>query len=237
MTTNNLAASIDTRIKTIQASEKVTRVEMGHLSRELLLYVPDSKDIQRVNRLLSVLTFATRGYAVTFFKAFLPWQFDNNAMIFTKMLSGERRINDKFASITEFLNTPLVDDKGNKKDQDIWTWLETNVETEVRTVSMHYVDRIANLIKTATDKETEAVNPDGTPRRLTPAQVFNAILVGGMDLNEMLEFATEEASKRAKEAEKTSNILSENKVIEGKANKPANDTEKKGRKPKQLAVA
>ena len=51
MTAHRLHNTVYARLEAIAAAEKITRVELGALSRELLVYVPDTHDIDIVNRL------------------------------------------------------------------------------------------------------------------------------------------------------------------------------------------
>ena len=67
---NNLKAVVYGRLEAIMAAEKITRVELGAMSRELLMYVPDTNDIDIVNRLLGVLTPMNRRTAILFFFKF-----------------------------------------------------------------------------------------------------------------------------------------------------------------------
>ena len=70
---DNLLATIVADIEAVKTAETTTYAKMRELSRNLLLYVPESDDIAGVNRLIGVLTPANRKVAVLFFQHFLPW--------------------------------------------------------------------------------------------------------------------------------------------------------------------
>ena len=156
MTTNNLKATINTRIDAIKVSEAVTKLELGLVSRELLLYVPDSKDIGSVNRLLDVLTPKNREMGVLFFKAFLPWNYDDVANMFTVMVTGDAKRQKKFAAALAFTA---------KEENNIWTWAKVNIAPMER--AKNYAGKIGSTIKHALDDEKDG---------LTEKEVFAAIL-------------------------------------------------------------
>ena len=156
MTINNLKTSIDTRTAAIKASEATTKLELGAISRELLLYVPDSKDIGAVNRLIEVLTPKNKEMAVLFFKAFLPWNYDDVANMFTVMLTGDAKRQKKFAAALAFTA---------KEENNIWTWAKVNIAPMER--AKNYAGKIGSTIKHALDDEKDG---------LTEKEVFAAIL-------------------------------------------------------------
>jgi hypothetical protein len=226
MTKNNLKGSIDGHIKSLGTASKAVFLHLGVLSRELLMYVPDSKDIGAVNRTLSVLTFADRAYAVSFFREFLPWKYDATAQMFTEMVSGERRKAEMFEAIEAFLKSEVVDEKTKqKREATIWDWLSDNTEREVRKINVHYQERIANMIKNAMSIDPTELNPDGTVKRIGPVEVFNAVLDGGITLDALMELATNKA-KEIKEMATKSNVAND----EGK-------DKNKDKPAKQLSMA
>lgn len=129
MEANNLKATVYARLDAIAAAEKITRVELGALSREALMYVPDSDDIDLVNRLLGVLTPMNRETAIQFFKHFLPWDVEETAdgdfSRFGKRTKKTKRLEKKLAEITEFLSD---------EENNIWTWAGENIEITVTQV-------------------------------------------------------------------------------------------------------
>lgn len=156
MTINNLKASIATRIDAIKASEAVTKLELGLVSRELLLYVPDSKDIGAVNRLIDVLTPKNREMAVIFFRNFLPWNYDDTANMFVGMVTGDAKRKRKLDATAVFLK---------KEENNIWTWAKVNIAPMER--AKNYAGRIQSVINAALHDEKAP---------LSEAEVFSAII-------------------------------------------------------------
>lgn len=164
--TNNLKAVVYGRLEAIAAAEKITRVELGAMSRELLMYVPDTHDIDIVNRLLGVLTPVNKRTAILFFKHFLPWDSENDAdgvfSKFGKMHKGEKKVARKMQAITEF----LADESNN-----IWVWSDENIEIEQKIVNM--ATELSEVIKKAvTGFETK--NKKAEP--LTNQQIVDTLL-------------------------------------------------------------
>lgn len=164
--TNNLKAVVYGRLEAIMAAEKITRVELGAMSRELLIYVPDTHDIDIVNRLLGVLTPVNRRTAILFFKHFLPWDAENDAdnvfSKFGKMHKGEKKVARKLDLITEFLS-----DENNT----IWTWSDENIEIEQKIVNM--ATELSEVIKKAVNG-FETKNKKAEP--LTKQQIVDTLL-------------------------------------------------------------
>jgi hypothetical protein len=159
----NLKTVIDTRITSLEKSEKATHLELAAVSRELLLYVPDSQDIATVNRLMNVLNRPNRELAGLFFGEFLEWAFDDKALTFTKKLAGETKLKRYAEKRTKFLAI---------EDNNIWTWGRENVAPAKRKID--FEKNLAALI----DRATAEKNSDGTPNeaQITPHDVFNVFM-------------------------------------------------------------
>ena len=173
MTAHRLHNTVYARLEAIAAAEKITRSELGNLSRELLVYVPDTQDIDIVNRLLGVLTPMNRKTAILFFTHFLPWQVENDAdgtfNRFGKMLQGEKKIAKRMDAITEFLK-----DESN----NIWTWADENVQIDKK---KDFKGMIAKAIKKALEGDEKSDTP-----ALSKDEVFAAIFDGGITLEDLL---------------------------------------------------
>ncbi len=180
MTINNLKASIATRIDAIKASEAVTKLELGIVSRELLLYVPDSKDIGAVNRLLEVLTPKNKEMAVIFFRNFLPWNYDDTAAMFVGMVTGDAKRKRKLDATSVFLK---------KEENNIWTWAKVNIAPMER--AKNYAGRIQSVINAA-------LNDDKAP--LSKVEVFTSIL-SAIPFDEMVLLVADQAAKVKAEEE------------------------------------
>lgn len=177
MTINNLKTSIETRTANIKASEAVTKLELGLVSRELLLYIPDSKDIGAVNRLIEVLTPKNKEMAVLFFKNFLPWVWDDTASMFAGMVTGDAKRKRKFDAASKFIKS---------EDNNIWTWAKANIAPMER--AKNYAAKIGSVIKNALADDKEG---------LSETEVFSAI-IGAMTFEtiaNLVNQAIEEAAR------------------------------------------
>ena len=98
-------------IDEIAAAEKITRKKLSILSRDILLYVMESHDIDSVNRLLGVLTPMNKRAAILYFGHFLPWTQEKDKQDvfqrFGKMVKGERKVKAKADAITEWQSDPF----------------------------------------------------------------------------------------------------------------------------------
>lgn len=170
---SNLKTVVYQRLEAIAAAEKITRVELRELSRELLQYVPDSQDIDIVNRLVKVLTPMNAKTAILYFSHFLPWDVekdnDGKFVRFGGKHQGDKHVNRKLDLIKAFLADP---------ENNIWTWADVNVEVKQK----DFAGTITKAVKAALKgDEKSATDP------LTIDQVVTAVLDGGITLAAMLE--------------------------------------------------
>jgi len=170
---NNLLVTINTRIDAIRASEKITKVELGLISRELLMYVPESKDIDAVNRLLNALTPMNYRTAQLFFANFLPWVWDEKNNRFAAMSKGDKAVNGKLANIKEFLDEPA---------NTIWLWAERNIKLE--TVKTPFEERLTSLVAKALKGE-KGLDP------IDKRTVISAIMAGGVSAGDLINIMEE----------------------------------------------
>lgn len=117
--------TINSNIDKLAQSERVTKAMLSTLSRDLLtyIYVDKTEDISPVNRLLAILTPMNKQTAIHFFKNFLAWRFDEEAMVFTK--KKKNLFDDKELAVLLFLES---------EDNDIWSWASTNIKLDVKPV-------------------------------------------------------------------------------------------------------
>lgn len=117
--------TINTNIDKLAKAERVTKAVLATLSRDLLtyIYVDKTEDISPVNRLLTVLTPMNKATAILFFKNFLAWRFDDEAVVFTK--KKKKQFQDKEMAANLFLAN---------EDSDIWTWAAEHVKVEAKPV-------------------------------------------------------------------------------------------------------
>lgn len=120
---HRLHNTVYARLDSIKASEAITRVELAELSREALIYVVDTADIDLVNRLLGVLTPVNKLAALAFFREFIPHVEEKNGEEFSRF-GGQmkaRAFKRKVAAIGDFLAN---------EENNIWTWCAINVVVE-----------------------------------------------------------------------------------------------------------
>lgn len=196
MSEHRLHNVVYARFEAIAAAEKITRVELGALSRELLVYVPESQDIEIVNRLLGVLTPRNRISAIYFFKHFLPWvvEEDNEGVFqrFGKKDKGDKRVARKMELIAEFLK-----DEAN----NIWTWADEHIVEELKPVdlSVGVFEAVSKALKgTPATKTKEAGEP------VSHSEVIQAVLKAGItaeDLMGVLDSLTAEEQQEEQQPE------------------------------------
>ena len=170
-----LLGKIDASITALQASEKITKSELGVVSRNILEYLMlnGSTDIDCVNRLLAALTPMNRQTAVLFFNHFLYWAYDKETEAFTNMEKGEKKQDKYRAKVTTFMA-----DKNN----NIWTWAKAN--TEIKPLKP-FDERIAHAIKQALKGIDEK---DGRPglEPLPVSEILQAVIQGGVSMGDMM---------------------------------------------------
>ncbi len=211
--TNNLKTVIEARIEAILGAEKITRVELAELSRELLMYVPDTQDIDMVNRLVGVLTPVNRRAAIHFFSAFLPWEAEKdkqgNFIRFGKRMQGDRKVAKREASMKEFLA-----DKGN----NIWTWSDANLQVELKPID--FGGQITRAVKSAIEGNKKREQPG-----IDKLAILQAVFAGGLTARDFMAYA-ELLEQRMLEAEA---FLAASKGV-------ANNTEQPQEQPEQAAA-
>lgn len=180
---SDLKTTLLARLEAIAAADKITKAELLAFSRESFEYLADTHDVDMINRLIGVLTPANKAFAIEFYTHFIPWKVerDNNGKFvrFGKMMDGQRRVDEKWAMMKEF----LADENNN-----IWTWTGENVEVSKK----DFVGTITKAVKAALKGHEKS---DTDP--LTHDQVMDAVIAGGITMDDLIEAAT----KRVKEAE------------------------------------
>lgn len=197
---NNLKTIVYQRLEAIANAEKITRVELAALSRELLIYVPETNDIDIVNRLLGVLTRMNERVAILYFGHFLPWVQEKDAQDnftrFGKKMDGDKKVTKRMALITEWLK-----DEAN----DIWSWSDANIELKQRDL----VSPIGRAINKALEGDEKT---DTAP--VSPLEVVAAIFGSNLTLADMIaglermKIAEEEALAQEQAALEAANAAS-----------------------------
>lgn len=177
MANDNIKKVVYSLIEEVAAAEKVTRVKLAELSRVMLQYVPDSNDIDAVNRLLGVLTPMNKRTAILFFSHFLPWEVektpDGAFSRFGKKMEGEKKITKRETAIADFLRA---------EENTIWTWAESNVEVDLKPID--FAANITRDIKKALEGDKKR-NQDG----INPLQVLDAVFAGGLTSTQFMDYA------------------------------------------------
>lgn len=167
-----LKATVYARLEAIAGAEKITRAELTELSRELLEYVPETDDVDIVNRLIGVLTPMNADLARLYFKAFLPWKVEQDAkgnfVRFGVKMEGDKKVTKKMQAITEWLAN---------EENNIWTWGADNVEVKEKDLA----GNVAKAVKAALKGHEKS----GTAP-CSPADVVNAMFVGGVTVHDLM---------------------------------------------------
>lgn len=171
-----LLATINGRIEKLTNSERITKAELGALSRESLEYTLEQWDAQVINRIVACLTPRNKQVAVLFFKAHTPFQFDDA----TKLFSGIKNKKAKAKAI-EAINAFLA------TDQTIWEWDAENNE-QIEAKKPNYVGNITKNVKGAIES--------GFDRR----EVINAVFAGGVTAEELMHVLMAMEDQADKEA-------------------------------------
>lgn len=186
---SNLKNSVYAAIDALASSEKITREVLANISRELLMYVPDSQDIDAVNRLIGVLTPVNKKMAIMFFSHFLPWIVEKTPegdfQRFGKKFEGDKKIARRMTLIDTFLKDTT---------NTIWTWSKVNVSVEPS--QKDFARLIQNNVKNALKGDQKTNTPP-----LNPALVMDAVFSGGIGVAELIN-ALERAKARIDEATK-----------------------------------
>lgn len=159
-------------IEAVAAAERITKVKLAELSRDLLMYVPETNDIEAVNRLISVLTPMNKATAILYFTHFLPWEVENvddKFHRFSTKLKKEKALAKKMAAISEW----LADEQNT-----IWSWADANVQLQKK-------KDFAGQIKKAIEKALAGDEKSDTPA-LTMDQVVNAIFETEISLDVLM---------------------------------------------------
>ncbi len=148
--------TINARIETIAQAERVTKKELGLLSREIFEYTLEQWDSQVINRLLAVLTPVNKRTAVLYFKAFTPFKFVEDTQVFGSVNKANDNKERCAALMTAFLGS----------DGNIWTWADQHIELETK--EKDYAGLVTKAIKQALKSETARES------------IIEAVLVGGV---------------------------------------------------------
>jgi hypothetical protein len=165
-----LKTAIDASIEALAAAEKITKKELGSLSRTILEYiiVGESTDIATVNRLLGVLTPMNKQAAELYFEHFLPYVQDDKGL-FGAAIKKQAKKDAKIAEALAWL-----EDENN----NIWAWAADNIEVKAK----DYAGDITKAIKSA-------LAGNDLNEALTVRQVLGTVIAtDGVELADLVGF-------------------------------------------------
>lgn len=169
--------SLAVRINTIAKAERITKSELSLLSREMLAFVIDTKDVRPFNELLGKgedgkynLTALNRKMCSFFLREFTPFS-DNGANIdkgeqltFVKL---KAKAWDKYvAKIEDFLSV---------ETNDVWTWAQENIKLEQKPVN--YMAKLEKDVEKALNDEVNGISK---------ADVLIAVMKGGISVDDLM---------------------------------------------------
>lgn len=136
-------SSFNAALVQLKDAEKITRVVLRDLSRDLLaaLHGKDGLlygDIQYVNQVLPVLTPVNKEAFILFMKHFTGFHYDDGLGVFTK--KSKKRAEEAQQNAVAFLEDP---------NQNIWTWATRHIKMEAKPFT---ADKVTEFIIKATKK-------------------------------------------------------------------------------------
>ena len=187
-------ANINTKIDSIESAEKITKVVLSELSREILEYIcidtadgKASEDSQVANRLIGVLTPINKKIAIEFFRKILPFHVtrDEEGTFVSFGKKDKKAWEKKVDYIKEFLADP---------HQNIWTWADRNIELVAKPMDFAKLNQaMGQLIKKA-DKANLGHN-----------NIVRALLANGVTTDDILATLKAMADEQPKEQEQPAN--------------------------------
>ena len=164
-------------IKSIAAAERITKVQLGQLSRDMLKFIniQGHDRIDLVNELTVVLTPVNKRTAILFFKHHLPWSFDDATKTFMKKFDAGKKTDRKLADTQK-----LLDDV----NANIWTWAESNVKVEFTAPNFNKA-----IIDVLTKAQAGKINPETGEAvgALSVYEIMQAVLQSGIEADAMLD--------------------------------------------------
>ncbi len=170
MTTLNAVQVLFRKIASLKKAETVTRSLLSELSRAILslhlLEGESQHNVGVVNRLLHSLSPTNKKMAKLFFRAFLPYQFNEETELFGKLLAKDAKRDTKYLAIASFLY-----EEGN----DIWSWAEEHINMEAKPVN--YGAKITNAVAIAMKEDKGGMKP---------SDVLQAVFAAGISVHDVI---------------------------------------------------
>lgn len=169
---------ITTHLSGVQSSAKSLKI----LSRDLLTYVPDTKDCPAVIRLIDGENPAVQRKLTQFFATFLGWDFNPKSERYGKM-QKQKQVDAKLEKAEQALEDPNF---------NFWTWYEADGDKPEKKPKDHK-KAVGNAIKAALTDE----NADN---RMSVVDLVALLVADGVDMRILMQAA--EGYSRIQELEK-----------------------------------
>lgn len=137
---------IEADIEVVAKSERITKAALSVLSRTLIAYVYETKDIAMATRLLNVLTPVNKRVAALYFPHFLGWSFNEKDCNFGKQLK-DKVFGKKYDAACEWLAD---------EDNNIWVYAENEVVLQAK--PKNYAAKITQLVTKALKDEEQGID-------------------------------------------------------------------------------
>ncbi len=162
--------ALNALIVTIGEAEDVTYTALVDMSRQLLSYVPDTGDIDMVNRLISVLKVDRAIGMTAFCEHFIPHQLQDDGK-FGEKIKNKKRVARKAEDTLAFLSVEA---------NNYYTWKRADNASKS---DKDYGALIAKAVKTGLD---------GEKGDMDSATVLASVLTGGIELADLAAFLAAE---------------------------------------------
>ena len=165
-------------IAEILNAETITKAKLSILSRDMLPYVMETKDIAAVNRLTEVLTPMNKATWILFAKNMLPWaeELDEGKHVrFGKMHGSAKRVAMAKSRIKDFLGDP---------ESTIWTWAKDNVQLVTANKPSSKKKDLAAAITKAVQKALKGDENSETDS-ISREDIMSAVILGGVDIGDI----------------------------------------------------
>lgn len=172
----------------LKKAERITKLNLSILSRELLIHSIEHKDASLVNKVMSgdVLSPANLRIARLYFAEFMPFaqvlvdRIEGGKAV--KQLAGFKNFSERrSATMMEKVEAWLADDKN-----DIWAWQQDNVQMEKKPAD--YASKLTKLVEKALSDADEG---------LDALAILDAVIAGGVDPVAMADMLARAQDKAA----------------------------------------
>ena len=171
---NAFNAAFDAAILKLTDAEKITKVVLLGLSRDVLVAHHHTEDIGYVNRTVAALTPVNRKVAILFFQEFTGFKLGKDGMFTSK--------DKKVYEAAKEACSVFLDDVNN----NIWSWAAREVEIEKKEFDL------ARL-----KKNLEATLKKAADNDMSQMLVIETMMEAGLKLDTLLQLMDKIAGKQA----------------------------------------